>query len=51
MVDPKQFKVELILSWSCRKYSPLGKEGNGGEKGDRKSVSDNHLTSAVKKSR
>ena len=48
MVDPKQFKGELILSRSCRKYSPLGEEGNGGEQGDRKSVSDDHLTSAVK---
>lgn len=51
MVDPKQFKGELILSWSCRKYSPLGEEGNGGEQGDRKSVSNDHLTSAVKESR
>lgn len=51
MVDPKQFKVELLLSWSCRKHSPLGEEGNGGEQGDRKSVPDDNLTSAVKKSR
>lgn len=51
MVDPKQFKGELILSWSCRKYSPLGEAGNGGEQGVRKSVSDDDLTSAVKESR
>lgn len=51
MVDPKQFKVELLLSWSCRKYNPLGEDGSGGEQGVRKSVSDDHLTSPVKKSR